>query len=140
MTRPWRARRAAPCLLTTALALFALAGCSNPIGSPSPRATASERAMTACRQRADEVFDRQNRNAVFRSDEYVASQRGAPYASTGLGLSRDPSAGLSDQYARDVILDDCLNSTAERPGATPDSAAESGTAGPPATAPRPPGR
>jgi len=108
MTPPATSRRAAHQLaVLAALALAALTACATPIGGSANRQAASPRAMAACRARADQVYDEQNRGAVYRADTFAASQRAAPFAGAGPGAN--PSSGLSDLYARDTFLDDCLN-------------------------------
>ena len=111
-------------LAATSLTLVALAGC----GSDQDRPRASAAQQAACRQRADEVYQKQNRGDVYRSDQYATSTRDAPFASSGLiGVT---SSGLSGRYARDKLLDDCLGSvTAGGKPALPDGAA--GTSAPP---------
>ena len=109
-----------------ALALFA--GCARhaAVGDLS----AADRAE--CRQRADEVFDKQNRAEVYRTDVFAGSTRDAPFASTGLpGIT---SRGLSGQYERANLLDDCLRSRGGGSGsgsggsATPAPSAQPGPA------------
>lgn len=112
-------------VLLAALALAGLAGCAEGGGA---RSGATPKAMAACRQRADEVYERQNRGAVYRTDTFVASQRDAPFG--GSGPAGNPSTGLSDRYAHDTILDDCLNGMAS-------STTTSGTPSPAAAAPVP---
>jgi hypothetical protein len=110
MTPPTRSRHAAfRSAVLAALALAGLAACATPFGGTASRGTVSPKTMAACRQRADAVFDQQNRDAVYRADMYAASQRDAPFG--GAGMAGNPSSGLSDRYARDTILDDCLNGT-----------------------------
>ena len=63
--------------------------------------------MAACRQRADEVFSRQNRGAVYRADMLAGGQRDSPFA--GLGQPGEPGEGLPARYSRETMLDECLN-------------------------------
>jgi hypothetical protein len=100
-----------------ALMALALAGCAVGGGTPSRSSAVRE---AACRQRADEVYDRQNRADVYRTDNFVSSTRDAPFG--GSGLRGSISDGLPGQYARDQILSDCLNGTGSGgggPGADP---------------------
>jgi hypothetical protein len=104
-----------------ALAIFLvallLAGCAN--RPPPNRATAATAA--ACRQRADEVFARQNRAEVYNSDTYDSSIRDAPFASSGLpGIT---TRGLGSRYARDKYLDDCIRNAADRGSSPPPNTA-----------------
>lgn len=112
------ASMAASALALFALAGLALAGCAT--NAPRDRGSAAQQA--ACRQRADEVYLKQNRGDVYRGDQYATSTRDAPYASSGLiGVT---SSGLSGRYARDKMLDDCLAAvTAGGRPALPDGAA-----------------
>jgi hypothetical protein len=73
----------------------------------------------ACRQRADEVFLRQNPNEQYRADLYVSGQRDTPFGGTGYS---DPTAGLSARYARDKLLDNCLRNATAKPADRPATA------------------
>lgn len=97
-----------------ALSLLALAaGCARP--AEQSRASLADRA--ACRQRADEVYTLQNRDAVYRADSYATSTRDSPYASNGTpGVT---TSDLFGQYARQQMVSDCLNSVAGNVGAAP---------------------
>ncbi len=108
MIPPTRSRRAAlrSALLAT-LAVAGLTACATPIGGAPSREAANPKAIAACRQRADAVYDQQNRGAVYRADTYAGSVRDAPFA--GSGPAANPSSGLSGRYAHDTILDDCLS-------------------------------
>ena len=61
------------------LALAGLAACSHPIGSTANRAGATPKEMVACRQRADEVYNRRNPAEVYHSDMVAGGQRDAPF-------------------------------------------------------------
>ncbi len=94
-----------------ALACLIMAGCAAP--PPSRQASANNADRAACRQRADEIYNKQNRADTYRADSFTTSSLDSPYASTGLpGV---PSAGLSSAFARDNLVSDCLNN---RPGFT----------------------
>jgi hypothetical protein len=99
----WR-RLASPLAL---LALAGLTGCGHPIGSTSDRAGATPKEMAACRQRADEVYSRQNPGAVYRADMLAGGQRDSPFA--GSGQPGEPGEGLPARYSRETMLDECLN-------------------------------
>ena len=106
------ALRAAVFLL---LAAAALAACSPPAAGPTaatPRASAAQVAL--CRQRADTVFEAQNRGAKFRTDsrDNLFSGQGAPGGEV---------ARLSDRFARDRMVDDCLRGAAGNVTSTPDA-------------------
>ena len=87
-------------------ALVLLAG----LGACAGRQPATPRnlaALDACRERADEVFQKQNRADIYRSDVYATSGRDAPFATNTLpGV---PTRGLSGEYQRENLVDDCLN-------------------------------
>jgi hypothetical protein len=99
-------------LASAAVVTAFLAGnaCSFQLGSSPPPAQRAEIAtVSACRARADEVFQRQNRDQVYRVDTYNTDTRDAPFATNGLkGVT---SAGLSQQYGRDNMVEDCLRSS-----------------------------
>ncbi len=92
------------------LLALSLSACAQP--RPS-RAGLSAAQTAACRQRSEEVYLTQNRGDVYRADTYATSTRDAPY---GGGLAAVPSTGLSQRYARDQMLDDCLRSSAGNVG------------------------
>ena len=118
---------------TALLATTLLAACAIATG---PRASAAQTA--ACRQRADEVHDRQNRGDMFRSDTYAGGTRDAMFSGTG---SPGASIGfLSARYARDKLVDECLRGAAGNVASTPDAPAPTITTAPAAPAsPRRPG-
>lgn len=100
------------CISSVIAALMASACTFGPPPSASEAATQS-----ACRERADEVFQRQNRGAVYNTDTYQTDTRDAPFATSGLrGVT---SAGLGQQFGRDTTLDDCLRGRATGPQAPP---------------------
>jgi hypothetical protein len=108
-----------------AAASLGLAACA----AQTPRTRADAATNAACEQRADEVYLKQNRADLYRSDVYNSSTRDAPFASTGLtGIT---SAGLPQRYARDTMLSDCIrqSSTDVQTGPEPGQG--------PATAPAP---
>jgi hypothetical protein len=83
-------------------AAVGLAACT----AQPPRTRADAATAAACEQRADEVYLKQNRADLYRSDRYSTSTRDAPFASTGLpGVTTD---GLSQRYARDTMISDCI--------------------------------
>ena len=65
-----------------------------------PMSKAARADYQACRTRADQVYDRQNRSELSERDT-----RDTPFATSGLpGIT---SAGLSNRYARDNLLAGC---------------------------------
>jgi hypothetical protein len=115
---------------TLALAtLLGLAACAAPAhrhGSAAQEA--------ACAKRADEVFLRQNRAEIYRADQYAASGRDAPFA----GAGRLDAPSLSDRYAREQFLENCLAGRTGSAGATPEAPDPFVGANVPKTAPPPP--
>ena len=91
------------CALSTVLiACLALGAC----GSDQSQSRASSAQQAACRQRADEVYLRQNRADIYLADRYATSTRDAPFG--GLPAS-NPSTGLSARYARENMVSNCLD-------------------------------
>ena len=104
MTRLPLARPAAlPGALLALCGLVASVGCT----APPPHARASAAAQAACRTHADDVYLRQNRDAIYRADNYTTQQRDTPFAASGMpGLT---TTGLSEEYGRDTTMENCLN-------------------------------
>lgn len=99
-----------PFLLLAAASLL-LAACS---GAQPPGQQASAAQKAACRQRADEVYAKQNRAELYNSDTYQSDTRDSPFAVAGLpGIT---TRGLGGQYARDNLVSDCLNDAAGNVG------------------------
>jgi hypothetical protein len=109
MTRP---------LLPAALAVLLLAGCA-PSGGPAPSAAQ----IAACRQRAEEINDRQNRGDVYRDDSRAGGARDAMFS--GAGSLGGQVGQLSARYAHERRIDACLR------GAAPGVAAPEPAAAPP---------
>jgi len=110
-----------PVTLAALLAGGVLAGCAaQPGGSATgagPAATPAQAA--ACRQRADEVYERQNRGDLYRSDLYASGTRDAMFSSTGSPAAS--IAGLPGRFARDRMLAECLRGAAGNVASTPDA-------------------
>lgn len=104
----FQSQRFAPAaLLLTVLGMAACAGA--PHRTPTDVA-----ALSACRQRADEVYAKQNRGELYRTDTFATSGRDSPFA-TGT-VSDLPTRGLSGQYQRDTMVSDCLAGTGAATG------------------------
>jgi hypothetical protein len=102
--------------LISAVALSACAG-DAPSGG---QAQADASTNAACRQRADEVYDRQNRAEIYSPASSVNTPYSANYNS---GIS---DRGLSDIFAHDKLVSDCVRNTgtgAERSLPPPDQPA-----------------
>jgi hypothetical protein len=77
--------------------------------------------MAACRQRADEVWERNNRGEIYRADVYASGTRDAMFSSSG-----SPNLGIRElqgRFARDRMYNDCLRAVAGNVGSDPDTAA-----------------
>ena len=111
-----------------AAVLATLGGCA----SRAPGGSRDAAALTACRRRADEIYSKQNRAELYRSDVFATSSRDAPFATTGLpGIT---SRGLGGAFARDNLVSDCLAQTRPGPAVTPANAG-GGEASPNSTPP-----
>ena len=93
------------------LATVALAACAGP--DRGARGTAAQ--QEACRQRADEAFQRANPYDQYRADHYISSQRDNPF---GGSIAADPTADLQSRYVRSQMVDTCLRRANAQP-ATP---------------------
>ena len=94
-------------LLGAGLLLAALVGCAQ---RPSNLSVTDRATIAACRSHADQVYDRMNRGTI-----YNASSADAPNSSTG--LAGDPTAGLSDRFARDRMIERCVGGAGTTGGA-----------------------
>ena len=118
--------------------LLALGACYDaPSSGGSARAHASAATVTACRRRADDIYLRQNRDEIYRADNFAGGTRDTPFSSQG--LSGITSSGLGGRYARDNLEEACLNSSSGPGGDASDPASAvaptlsvrpSGSAGP----------
>jgi hypothetical protein len=84
------------------LAFLALvANACTPAPPLSAQSRADQQTMTACRQRADEVFAEQNRGAPYDPD-----YRLSPFSSSYVpGIT---TRGLGERYSRDTMIDNCV--------------------------------
>ena len=80
------------------LALLLCGGCSTPRSSQADLST-----QDACRSLADQSYDEQHRDMLSRGD----SQSTTPFS--GSGTISLPSDGLSDRYAHEVAIDNCVS-------------------------------
>ncbi len=74
----------------------------NPPPAPTAQDRATKATVSACRQRADEVYTRQNR-ASF----YTQSDRDTP--ESGDYVSGITTRGLADRYGWDTQVSDCVH-------------------------------
>ena len=96
-------------------ASLALAQCAPP-PAPVGQTRADAAALAACRERADEVYDRTHRDTI-----YTISNRDTPYSAN---YAPSVGRGLSDRFGRDNMVRDCVrNSGAEddRTATAPDT-------------------
>ena len=126
MTMP-RANLAATALVVVPL----LTGC----GTPAPRSRLQAVAaadLSACRARADEIYNKQNRAEVYRSDTFVSDNRDSPFSTSGLpGITTN---GLSGLYQHDNLVSSCVNSNAGAgSGVDPSGPASNTSVSPPAS-------
>jgi hypothetical protein len=95
--------------LPAMLIALAVAACAPTPQTPQARAAAETDA--ACRQRADEAYDRQNRGEI-----YSITDRNVPFSANY--LPDVPNRGLSQLYAHDVMVRDCVRNTGTETGRT----------------------
>jgi len=85
-----------------------LAGCQPPPPRPVVGASRTDAAAAAyCRQRAQEVYEAQNRGSRLSID-----QRDSPFS--GSYMPNSETRGLSDRYALDAMIADCIRNSANR--------------------------
>ena len=100
-----------PLLLTC---MIALSGCQ---GSPSGgQGNADAATRAACQQRANQAYDQQNRAEIYSPPPTVNT----PYTANYLPATSD--RGLSDLFAHDRMINDCIRNTGtgtERSPASP---------------------
>jgi hypothetical protein len=97
-----------PRFLVVILALGVLGACSPP-PAPVGQARADRQTLDACRQRADEVYERQNRGAIYTSTD----NRDTPFS--GSYVSGITTRGLSAEYGRGNLIADCVRSSGQNP-------------------------
>lgn len=88
---------------TPLLLLVMLAGCAGPpLASPGPGSQADSATQAACRQRAEEVYDRRHRDSIYSPSQATNTPYSGAYAA---GV---PNRGLSQIYERDSLIRDCV--------------------------------
>jgi outer membrane biogenesis lipoprotein LolB len=85
-------------------AVFALSACDSG-AQRGGQAQADAQTTAACRQRADEVYDTQNRAEIYSPQSSVNTPYSANYTP---GIS---DRGLSQLFAHDKIVSDCIRNT-----------------------------
>ena len=82
--------------------LLLLATCA-----PAPvtqESRANQATVAACRERAEDVYVRQNRDLIYQNDTSSTPYSAGP--NTGI-----PTHGLSSLFAHQQVLDDCVRNT-----------------------------
>jgi hypothetical protein len=116
------------------LIALAVTACAPTPQTPQTRADAA--LVSACRERANEAYDRQNRGTI-----YSITDRDVPYSANY--LPDVPSRGLSQLYAHDSMVRDCVRNTGTETSRTASGAAggaaggANGVAGAGSEAPQP---
>jgi hypothetical protein len=92
------------------LGALALSACD---GAPlTGQAKADAATQAACRQRADQTYEQQNRGQIYSPQSQVNMPYSANY------VPDVPNRGLSDVFAHDRMISDCVRNTGtgtERP-------------------------
>ena len=90
--------------VSTLVVALALAGCSG-AGSSGSASRADAATEAACRQRADQIYEQRNRAEIYSPQPSINTPSSGSYA---------PGAtdrGLSDIFARDSMIRDCVRNT-----------------------------
>jgi hypothetical protein len=93
------------------LGALALSACD--AGPPSAQAQADAATRAACRQQAERAFEQQNRAQIFSPPPTVNTPFSANYTPDV------PSRGLSDLFAHDRMVNDCVRNTGTGAERTP---------------------
>lgn len=101
------------------LPALALAHCAPP-PPPTGQARADAATLSACREHADQVYDRNNRDSI-----YTITNRDLPFSGNYVPGVTD--RGLAQRYARDNMVRDCVRNTGTETDRSPT------TSPPPAT-------
>jgi hypothetical protein len=98
------------------LGAIALSACDGT--PPSGQARADAATQAACRQRAEQAYEQQNRGQIYSTQSQVNMPYSANY------VPDVPNRGLSDVFAHDRMVSDCVRNTgtgSERPPPRPSS-------------------
>ena len=90
-----------PALLAPLLLILT---CCQPPPAPSPESRADAATLAACRERADAVYNRQNRGTI-----YAITNRDAPFSGSYIPAPVD--SGLSQLYTHENRIRDCVRNT-----------------------------
>jgi hypothetical protein len=109
-------------LATLFTCVIALSGCGAPQGGQA-QADAATRA--ACQQRANQAYDQQNRGEIYSPPVNVNTPYSAGYS------PGQPDRGLSDLFAHDRMVNDCIRNTGTGTERSPTSPPPASRAAPP---------
>jgi hypothetical protein len=88
------------------LTAVTLGGCDAPIPAPlRSQAQADASTVAACRERANQIYDQQNRGAIYSPQ----SQANTPFSANW--TPDVPNRGLSSQFSFDRTVNDCIRNT-----------------------------
>jgi hypothetical protein len=90
-------------LIVPLASLLALAACTPP-PPPVGQAKADAATLTACRERADEVYNRNNRDTI-----YTITSRDTPFSGNYTAGVTD--RGLAQRYGHENLIRDCVRNT-----------------------------
>ena len=84
------------------LAPLALVACTS--APPTPESLTARDTLAACRQQANTTYAMQNRGQIYGLNDEAAPQ-------SSIGLTQDPFQGLSNRYAQERMVQDCVRNT-----------------------------
>jgi hypothetical protein len=93
------------------LGIFALSACNAP--PPSGQGQADAQVRAACQQRAEQAYEQQNRGQIYSPPATVNT----PYSANYVPSVSD--RGLSDLFAHDRMVSDCVRNTGTGTERTP---------------------
>lgn len=96
------------------LGCLVLTGCT--FGSPSPQSRVDAATVAACRRQADQIYEEQNRGAIYSSESQVNTPSSGSYQP---GIT---NRGLGERYVREKMISNCVRNT----GTTTDRGATRG--------------
>lgn len=93
------------------LGLLAVSGCDR--GPPSPQSQADAATRRACQQRAEQAYEQQNRAEIYSPPATVNTPYSANYSPS------QTDRGLSELFAHDRMVNDCVRNTGTGAERTP---------------------
>jgi|GEM_PF-5611656 len=101
--------------LLCAVAILTLGACTQPLGGTALSSETRSDAATrdACRRRANEIYDRQNRATIF------APNSGLNSPSSGAYVAGQTDRGLSAQFAQEQLIRECVRNASGAAEASP---------------------